>query len=48
MKATDIVEKFKKILLSETEEKVEEIEVQEDVVLAEDDSKKYLKKLSKK
>lgn len=39
MKATDIVEKFKKILLSETEEKVEEIEVQEDVVLAEDDSK---------
>jgi predicted phage tail protein len=38
MKATDIVEKFKKILLSETEEKVEEIEVQEDVVLAEHDS----------
>ena len=39
MKATDIVEKFKKILLSDTEEKVEDIEVQEDVVLAEDDSK---------
>jgi len=38
MKATDIVEKFKKILLSETEEKVEEMEVQEDVVLAEHDS----------
>ena len=36
MKATDIVEKFKKILLSETEEKVEEIEVQEDVQLAEE------------
>lgn len=38
MKATDIVEKFKKILLSETEEKVEDLEVQEDVVLAEHDS----------
>ena len=36
MKATDIVDKFKKILLSETEEKVEEIEVQEDVQLAEE------------
>ena len=36
MKATDIVEKFKKILLSETEEKVEEIEVKEDVQLAEE------------
>jgi len=31
MKATDIVDKFKKILLSETEGKVEEIEVKEDV-----------------
>ena len=37
MKATDIVDKFKKILLSETEEKVEEIEVQEDVQLAEEE-----------
>lgn len=37
MKATDIVDKFKKILLSETEEKVEEIEVQEEVKLAEDE-----------
>ena len=37
MKATDIVEKFKKILLSETEEKVEEIEVQEEVKLAEEE-----------
>jgi len=36
MKATDIVDKFKKILLSETEEKVEEIEVKEDVQLAEE------------
>ena len=35
MKATDIVDKFKKILLSETEE-VKEIEVQEDVQLAEE------------
>tara|TARA_R100001460_G_C3556550_1_gene175516 strand:- start:427 stop:870 length:444 start_codon:yes stop_codon:yes gene_type:complete len=37
MKATDIVDKFKKILLSETEEKVEEIEVQEEVKLAEEE-----------
>ena len=37
MKATDIVDKFKKILLSETEEKVEEIEVQEEVQLAEEE-----------
>lgn len=36
MKATDIVDKFKKILLSQTEEKVEEIEVKE-VLLAEDE-----------
>jgi len=36
MKATDIVDKFKKILLSETEE-VKEIEVQEDVQLAEEE-----------
>ncbi len=35
MKATDIVDKFKKILLSETEE-VKEIEVKEDVQLAEE------------
>ena len=37
MKATDIVDKFKKILLSQTEEKVEEIEVKEEVLLAEDE-----------
>jgi|TARA_B110000459_G_scaffold43216_2_gene47455 hypothetical protein len=36
MKATDIVDKFKKILLSETEE-VKEIEVQEEVQLAEEE-----------
>ena len=36
MKATDIVEKFKKILLSETEE-VKEIEVKEEVQLAEEE-----------
>ena len=45
MKATDIVEKFKKILLSETEEKVEDIEVQEDVVLAENDSEEMPKEV---
>ena len=38
MKATDIVDKFKKILLSQTEEKVEEIEVKEKVLLAEDEA----------
>ena len=37
MKATDIVDKFKKILLSQTEEKVEEIEVKEEVLLAEEE-----------
>tara|TARA_R110002050_G_scaffold157939_1_gene286704 strand:- start:657 stop:1100 length:444 start_codon:yes stop_codon:yes gene_type:complete len=46
MKATDIVDKFKKILLSETEEKVEEIEVQEEVKLAEEEIEEVKDKVS--